>query len=424
MQANTKIYENGLRVVFQKTDSTKPFTLMVGVNTGSVNESQENNGVSHFIEHMVFKATTNRSAEDISKDLEGIGANANAFTSKYHTCFYATCMTEESEKCFELLSDMFFNSKFEQGEIDKERKVIFEEIDMYEDDPSSVATEDFTRLFFEGTKVEKSVIGTKNSLKNINREEILNYKNKFYTPDRIVISVTGGIKEEILYGYIEKYFISNLTKKKAEPVTFVNQQEIKHLPKKKFNFIKKDIVQTNIVFGFPIKGIYTSERMAYTLLSFIVGGGMSSRLFQKIREDLGLVYTIYCLPDFYDIGGSMVVSFATNSSQQTVAIEAIKKELDNLIKNGVTEEELNRAKVFCKTLIVTSSETSINTTKHNTSDTLVYNKLRTVDMKLSEIQAVTLEQINNLIVDTFKYDNMCGTVVSDKPNKKAFDCFK
>jgi len=368
MQANTKIYENGLRVVFQKTDSTKPFTLMVGVNTGSVNESQENNGVSHFIEHMVFKATTNRSAEDISKDLEGIGANANAFTSKYHTCFYATCMTEESEKCFELLSDMFFNSKFEQGEIDKERKVIFEEIDMYEDDPSSVAAEDFTRLFFEGTKVEKSVIGTKNSLKNINREEILNYKNKFYTPDRIVISVTGGIKEEILYGYIEKYFISNLTKKKAEPVTFVSQQEIKHLPKKKFNFIKKDIVQTNIVFGFPIKGIYTSERMAYTLLSFIVGGGMSSRLFQKIREDLGLVYTIYCLPDFYDIGGSMVVSFATNSSQQTVAIEAIKKELDNLIKNGVTEEELNRAKVFCKTLIVTSSETSINTTKHNTSD--------------------------------------------------------
>ena len=424
MQAITKKYKNGLRVVFQKTDSTKPFTLMVGVNTGSVNEYMENNGVSHFIEHMVFKTTTNRSAEDISKDLEGIGANANAFTSKYHTCFYATCMTEKSEKCFELLSDMFFNSKFEQGEIDKERKVIFEEIDMYEDDPSSVAYEDFTKLFFEGTKVEKSVIGTKKSLKNINREEILNYRNKFYTPDRIVISVTGGIEESVLYDYIEKYFLSNLTEKEFKAKTLNKEPEVKHLPKKKFNFIKKDIVQTNIVFGFPIKNIYTKDRMAYTLLSFIVGGGMSSRLFQKIREDLGLVYTIHCLPDFYDIGGSMVVSLATNSSQQIIAIEAIKNELDNIIRNGITEDELNRAKVFCKTLVVTSSETSINTTKHNTSDTLIYNKLRTVDTKLSEIQAVTLRQINNLILDTFKYENMCGTIVSDKPNKKAFECFK
>ena len=424
MQAITKTYNNGLRVVFQKTDHTKPFTLMVGVNAGSVNESQENNGISHFIEHMVFKATTNRSAEDISKDLEGIGANANAFTNKYTTCFYATCMTEESEKCFEILSDMFFNSKFDQREIDKERKVIFEEIDMYEDDPSSVAYEDFTKLFFKGTKIEKTIIGTKKSLKNINREKILDYRKQFYTPDRIVVAVTGGIEEDILYGYIEKYFIPNLSKKEISIKESVQEKESKHIPQKKFNFIKKDIVQTNIVFGFPIKGSYTNDRMAYSLLSFVVGGGMSSRLFQKIREDLGLVYTVYCLPDFYDIGGTMVVSLATNSSQQAIAIEAIKKELDEVIKNGITQDELNRAKVFCKTLVVTSSETSINTTKHNAGDILIHNKIRTVDKKLADIQAVTLEQVNNLILDTFRYENMCGTIVSDKPNKQAFDCFK
>lgn len=423
MKAITKKYNNGLRVVFEKTDSTKPFTLMVGVNTGSVNESQENNGVSHFIEHMIFKGTTVRSAEDISKDLEGIGANANAFTSKYMTCFYATCMTEKSEQCFEILSDMFFNSKFDQNEIDKERKVIFEEIDMYEDDPSSIAYDDFTRMFFGGTKIEKTVIGTKESLKKINRQEIVDYKNKFYTADRVVVAVTGGIEQNDLDNYIEKYFNSNFEKKNCEPVLYDTTTELIHLPKKQFNFIKKNFAQTHIALGFPLKNVYTKDRMAYTLLSFIVGGGMSSRLFQKIREDLGLVYSIHCLPDLYDLGGSMVISLATNYEQQTTAISAIKNEIDQVIKSGITQEELDRAKVFCKTLVVTSSETSINTTRHNTVDTIMYDKIRTVDLKLSEIQAVTLEQINSIIPKIFDFSNMCGTIVSDKPNKTAFDCF-
>ena len=423
MKANIKKYSNGLRVVFEKTDSTKPFTLMVGVNTGSVNESQENNGVSHFIEHMVFKGTTVRTAEDISKDLEGIGANANAFTSKYLTCFYATCMTEKSEQCFEILSDMFFNSKFDQNEIDKERKVIYEEIDMYEDDPSSVAYDDFTRMFFNGTKVEKTVIGTKESLKNINRKGIIDYRNRFYTANNVVVSVTGGIEQEELDNYINKYFIANFEDKIAEPILYDTETENIFVPEKQFNFLKRKFAQTHIVLGFPLKGVYTKDRMAYTLLSFIVGGGMSSRLFQKIREDLGLVYTIHCLPDLYDLGGSMVVSLATNNDQQVTAIDAIRNEIDILKKDGITQEELDRAKVFCKTLIVTSSETSINTTRHNTTDTLMYNRLRTVDLKLSEIQAVTLEQLNNLIPQIFDYSKMCGTIVSDNPDEAAFDCF-
>lgn len=417
-------YDNGLRVVFEKTDSTKPFTLMVGVNTGSVNESMENNGVSHFIEHMVFKGTSVRSAEDISKDLEGIGANANAFTSKYLTCFYATCMTEKSEQCFDILSDMFFNSKFDQKEIDKERKVIYEEIDMYEDDPSSVAYDDFTKTFFAGTKVEKTVIGTKQSLKNINRKEMVDYHKKFYTANNTVVAVTGGIEEKDLEGYIEKYFLSNFSNKKAEPILNNTLPEIKHIPTKQFNFLKRNFAQTHIIFGFPIKNLYTKDRMAYTLLTFIVGGGMSSRLFQKIREDLGLVYSIHCSPDLYDIGGNMAISLATNAEQQMTAIDAIKNEIDLLLKEGILEDELNRAKVFCKTLVVTSSETSINTTRHNAIDTLLYNKLRTVDLKLSEIDAVTLEQINNLARETFDYSNICGTIVSDNPNKDAFECFK
>ena len=423
MNRIVNVFDNGLRVVLNQTEKTKPVSIMFGVNTGSVNESQENNGVSHFIEHMVFKGTTGRTAQDISKDLEGIGANANAFTSKFHTCFYATCMIDEVEKCFEILSDMFFDPLFSQEDIDKERKVIFEEIDMYEDDPGSVAYDDFTKNFFLGTKVEKSVIGTKESLKNINREQIVEYKNQFYTAPNIVITVSGGLEENEFLTLIKKYALNKLpeTKFLAKEVDYDKDTIL--LPEQKFNFIKKNIAQTHIVMGFPAKTIYSDDRMAYTLLSFIVGGGMSSRLFIKIREELGLVYGIHCLPDLYDCGGTVSISLATNHSQQKMAVKTIKEELEKLIKEGVTQEELDRAKIFCKTLIVTSSETSTNTTRHSTSDMLIYNKIRTVEEKLESIQKVTLEQINKLIRESFSFKNMCASVVSDKIDETIFDCF-
>ena len=371
---------------------------------------------------MTFKGTTVRSAEDISKDLEGIGANSNAFTSKYLTCFYATCMTEKSEKCFEILSDMFFNSTFDQNEIDKERKVIFEEIDMYEDDPSSIAHDDFIRIFYNGTKVEKTVIGTKESLQGINRKEIVEYRNKYYTPKYTVVSVTGGITEKVLDEYIEKYFLTNFDKAEDEPFTYLTD-EVKYLSKKQFSFLERNFAQTHIVMGFPLRNLYSKDRVAYNLLSFVVGGGMSSRLFQKIREDLGLVYNIHCFPDLYDIGGCMVITLATNSEQQETAIKAIKEELDKIIKDGITNEELERAKVFIKTLLVTSSEKTINITRQNANDVLIHNKLRPIELKLSEIQETTLEQVNNIIPEIFDYSMLCGTIVSDKPNKDAFNCF-
>jgi len=415
-----KQYNNGLRLIFQKVEENRPATLYIALDVGSNKENDANSGISHFIEHLNFKGTSLRTAKQISTELEEIGANANAFTSKYNTCFFATCLNEKFEDCFNILADMVFNSKYAQADIDKERKVIFEEIDMYEDDPESVAYESFCKNFYESSTLKRAIIGTKDSLNNITKKDIEDYVATNYIAPNTVISIVGNFTREYVESLVKKY-VNKIFTKKAE-IEDKNKSMLV-IPDKKFSYIKKDVAQTQIIFGFPCDNIFSDKKMAYNLLCFIFGGGMGSRLFQKVREENGLVYSISCMPELYECGGDVVISLGTNKKNQKKALELIKEEIDNLVNNGFTIEELNRAKNFCKSLIVSGTETGASMAKSNAGSILTFNKLFPVEERIKQVEDVTVECINEIAKRVFNFSNVCGTVVSNDPDETLFDIF-
>ena len=415
-----KQFDNGLRLVFKKVEENRPTTLFIAVDTGSYKETDSNSGISHFIEHLTFKGTERRTAKQISTELEEIGANANAFTSKFNTCYFATCLSEKMESCFDILSDIVFNSKYAQSDIDRERNVIYEEIDMYEDDPESVAYEQFCKDFYSNSSLSRPIIGTKESLENITKKDIEEYVQQQYTAPNIVVSVVGSFEKEYVVELVEKY-ICKYFKSKADVVE--KNKSIIYIPDKKFSALKKDIAQTQIVLGFPCDNVYSDKRMAYSLFCFIFGGGMGSRLFQKVREENGLVYSISCMPELYECAGDVIISLGTNNKNQTKAIELIKEEIDKLVNDGFTEEELDRAKSFCKSLVVSGTETGSSMAKSNASSVLVYNKLFSLEERIKQIEDVSVEDLNEIANKIFDYSNICGCVVSNGPNENLFDVF-
>ncbi|MDR0850382.1 MAG: insulinase family protein [Christensenellaceae bacterium] len=418
MKTKTKVYNSGLRLIVSTTD-TKAVSMFIGVDTGSVNEDKTNNGISHFIEHMVFKGTKNRTSEQINRDFESLGAVTNAFTSPYVTAFHSQCIDENADKCFEILSDLILNPTFDETEFKKERKVIFEEIDMYEDDPGSVAYDNFICKFFEGTKMGKLLIGTKKILNKLTPQHLRDYMAKFYVPPNIVVSVAGGVDFETAEKFVNKHFACRF-KTKGHPHVYNQDKKVFMAPKSIFLGLKKDINQTNIIFGLPICGVFSDDRLAYGVASFIFGGSMSSRLSERIRNKLAFVYSIHALPDFYDIGGVLNVSFATNKEHQEEAILAIKQEMDDLMNNGVSDEEFNRAKTFYKSTIILSEENSINIARHNLTNVLTFNEYKSIEDRIAGINRVTKEQVNRIFKCMFQTKNVCGVVVSSEPNTKIF----
>lgn len=413
-------YDNGLRLIFKKVEANRPASVYIALDVGSSKEEDKNSGISHFIEHLTFKGTATRTAKQISTELEQIGANANAFTSKYMTCYFATCLGEKVENVFDILSDMVFASKYAQSDIDKERKVIFEEIDMYEDDPESVAYEQFCKDFYEKSPLKRPIVGTKESLEGITKKDIEEYVATHYTPQNTVVSVVGDFDIDYVEKLVKKY-IGNRFTKKASIEEKTKSSII--VPDKKFSYITKDIAQTHIVLGFPCDNIFSEKRWVYSLLCFIFGGGMASRLFQKVREEHGLVYSISCVPELYECGGDVAIALGTNKKNQNEAIRLVKEEIDKLVSEGFTEEELLRAKTFCKSLIVSGNETGSSMAKSNAGNILTFNKIISVEERIEKVEAVTVEDLNALAQKVFNYGNVCGCVVSNSPDEKLFDIF-
>lgn len=417
----TKTYPSGLRLIVESVPGNRAVAVFFGVNTGSVYEDEHNNGISHVIEHMTFKGTKTRSAEDISTQFECLGASVNAFTSRYNTQYYGKCIKENTEKMVEIFSDMILNSVYDEEELKRELKVIYEEIDMYEDDPGSVAYDKYNEIFFKGTKLEKSVIGTKKVLSKLKRQDLIDYIDKYYVPQNMVVAFAGDVTMAEADAMVRKYFNSAF-KTKSKPIDMKKTNEVV-IPKQAQIVTKKNIAQTHIVMGYPTDNIYSKNAAGINVLAFILGGGMSSRLFVRIREKLGLVYSINALPEFADIGGNIIISLATNSTNQELALKSIKEEIDNIANNGVTDAELEKAKTFCKSMLVMAAEVSTNKARNNASNILTYGKSITIDERMEEIEKVTKADVNKLAKSIFGRDDMCIAVVSDKPNKNPLKVY-
>ena len=403
-----KQYDNGLRVVIEPMSGFESVAFHVFVKTGSLNEQEGNFGISHFIEHMLFKGTTKRSAFEIVDELEAVGANVNAYTDKTETCYYTKSTNDNLEKCVDVLSDMFFNSVFDAKEMAREKKVVCEEISMYNDDAFSQSLILANKIFYNGTKFALDVAGTKQSVHRLTKEKIQEYMNKFYIPSNVIISFAGNITEKKALKLVEKYFLNNFNQKSPE-----KEKSVKYTTKIEQNQIKayKDNEQAQVCICFPALMKNDERSYALKIFNFAFGGGMSSRLFQRIREKLGLVYTINISSYINDAGGDTSIHFATSTKNVPLALKAIREEIENVKNNGLTEKEFVNSKNCYLSTTKISFENTSTFSLANAKRVAFYNKPVSKKENIEKVQAVTIEDINNLIKEIFDFDKCCISYV-------------
>jgi predicted Zn-dependent peptidase len=335
----TKIFNNGLRLVIDKIDGLFSVSTGVLVKTGSANETQKENGISHYIEHALFKGTSNRSAFEISDYIDRIGAQINAFTSKEMTCYYAKSTTLALERSFEILSDMFLNSLYASEEIEKEKGVVVEEINMYADTPEEVCIDALSSAFFGDVGLGRTVLGPASNIKSFDKSYIDEYRKDFYNADNIVVCFAGNVDGKLAEKLVDKYFAPFVASNKSKPYYRTESTNLGKIIK-----INKDIEQNHLAIAFDgikYNGEYFDEM---SLLNTVLGSGMSSRLFQKVREEMGLCYTIYSYPSGYRDVGSLSIYAGLNPDQTKQAYDAIFDVLKELKKNGITQKEFEKGK--------------------------------------------------------------------------------
>lgn len=414
MSTVIKKYKNGLTLAVTNMQGFDSVAFNIFVKTGSVNEVEGNYGISHFIEHMLFKGTKKRNAYEIAKQLESLGANVNAYTDREETTYFFKSTLENLEPCVEILSDMFFNSVFDSKEMAREKKVVCEEISMYNDDAYSKSELLVNSVFYAGTKYANDVAGSKQSVKSITRKKILDYMQNFYTPQNTIISFSGNITLEKAEKLFEQYFLSqyHLTlKDEVELLSKINAKNqkpiIKHQTIKKF----KDNEQSHICISYKSCSQYDKIKYPLVIMNNALGRGMSSKLFQRIREQLGLVYSISSSVYCNVAGGDLTIHFATTTKNVPLALKSIKAEIDLLIKNGLTETEFLDAKnnYISSVKLAWESTSSMNT--KICQNIKNHGKEITKQDILDMIDEVTLTDVNNAIKYVFDNNDYCISYV-------------
>jgi predicted Zn-dependent peptidase len=385
--ANKNVLPNGLRVVTEKISTVKSVAVGVWIRTGVVTEGELNNGISHFIEHMLFKGTRNRSARSIAETVDGVGGHINAFTSREYTCYYMKVLDENLDLAVELLSDMIFNSLFDENEIEKEKSVIAEEISMYEDSPEDLAHDLLIENMFKGQSLGYSILGQNHTIEKLNRERLQEYMHQQYNPKNSVLAVAGNYDEDRLSELIQQHF-GNWQEDTAVDIA------LQERPTFRFGQIsrQKDIEQIHLNIGYQGAALGSDEMYDLLVINNIIGGSMSSRLFQKIREDRGLVYSIYSSMNNYTQSGIFSVYCSMNPGQLTVVQELIDEELHDLTLHGFTSDEFEKARRQLKGSYLLGMESTSGRMASMGKSELLLHQIDTPDDILKKING--LEQSN------------------------------
>jgi predicted Zn-dependent peptidase len=365
----------------------------VWIKTGSRNETPELNGVSHFLEHMFFKGTTKRNAREIAESFDSIGGQVNAFTSKEYTCYYAKVMDNHASYALEILADMFFNSTFDGEELKKEKNVVYEEIKMYEDTPDDIVHDLLSKAVYENHPLGYPILGTENTLETFNSDTLKKYVHDMYTPDKVVVSIAGNVDEKLIKE-VESYFGS-----------YQGGEDRHELVKPSFheNRItrKKDTEQAHLCLGY--NGLEIGNDKTYSLITLnnILGGSMSSRLFQDVREQRGLAYSVYSYHSSYQDSGMVTVYGGTGTNQLDSLYETIQETLDTLKRDGITEKELRNSKEQLKGSLMLSLESTNSRMSRNGKNELMLGEHRSLDDIIIKIDEVTEDTVNELANQIF-----------------------
>lgn len=409
--------DNGVRIVTEEVPYANSAVIGIWVKTGSRNEQENNHGVSHFIEHLLFKGTTNRTAKQIAEELEAVGGTLNAFTTKEYTCYYAKVLSENMPQAIELLSDMFFNSTFNHEDIEKEKNVVLEEIKMYEDTPDEIIHDLFAQTVWQNHPLGRTILGSSESINSMERSKIIDYFTKHYIPGNTVISVAGNITHQQVVEQLSKYFLDWDTQSQID---YTCTQ--KPVPQANVRFTEKDTEQVQICLGAP--GLPQEHSFTYVLLVLnnILGGGLSSRLFQSIREERGLAYSIYSYHTSYVDSGLFTVYAGTSPNKFQEVVELIVKEIAKLKKEGITEEELTKTKKQIRGGLLLSMESVSNRMSRLGRTELCHGRVITAEEVVEKISQVSVDEVMDLCNLLFKTEKFSLTAIG--PIQGKFDFYQ
>ena len=401
MKFKKNTFKNGLRLITHKMPDTKTITITVFVKTGSDYERENEMGLSHFLEHMCFKGTKKRPSNiEMLRELDMLGAQNNAFTSSDVTAYWVKGESKHSEKLFDIVSDIYLNPTFPDTEIEKEKGVVLEEINMYNDRPQSVVYGAFLNLMYGQQPIGRMTIGTRESVKSFTKKDLLKYHSLQYVPGRTIVSIAGDIDEKQAKELVKKYFKitgSSSGREKPKPKINKNQDRTKHI------FRKTD--QTHIVLGYPGVSVFDKESYAYDLLSRILTGGMSSRLFVLLREELGVAYYVRSYSDQSIHHGTFLITAGITTDKTSFVIQKIQDVILDIAKNGVPNDELERAKNSLVGGVYMGVETSDAISVYLGEQELIRNKIETPKEYEKNIRKIDSLQIQNIAKKIIKNGN-------------------
>lgn len=380
---------NGLRVVMEKIPTCRSVSFGIWVKTGSRYENLENNGVSHFIEHMLFKGTERFNAKDIAEQFDAIGGNVNAFTSKEYTCYYAKVLDEHLPIAVDVLADMFFRSAIDESELSKEKNVILEEISMYEDTPDDIVHDLMAKAVYGEHPFAYPILGTKERLEEMNSSHLRAYMAQHYTIENTVISVAGNIDEHLVE-LLERHF--------GEFQNHGSDSEIV-VPEFHSNvlFHKKKTEQNHICMSFPGCSIDDKRQYAMVLLNNAIGGGMSSRLFQEIREKRGLAYAVYSYHSAHADNGLFTIYAGTAPKQTKEVMDLTKEVLFDIATKGLSEDELRKGKEQLKGSLILSLEGTGSRMNRLGKNELMLGRHDTLDEMITNIEKVSMNDVESVL---------------------------
>ncbi|SMO37408.1 M16 family metallopeptidase [Gracilimonas mengyeensis] len=402
---NKSTLPNGIRIVTEHIDSVKSVSVGIWVKTGGRHERAKQAGITHFLEHMLFKGTDKRSSYDIALSMESVGGYLNAFTSSEYTCYYARCVNTQLHRALDVLSDMVLNPSFPEEEVQKEKKVVIEEMKMYRDSPDDYLFEEFNSKIFDGHELGRPVLGYEDTVSDFSRQDLYDYMSDRYYPGNLLISVAGNVDHENVVKEVKDYFEkleAKNPKEDEQPLPAFKKEDLK---------LTKAIEQTHYIYGRRGLNFDHDDKYRLLLANTVLGGGMSSRLHQNVREKYGYCYSIQTFNQSYTDTGMWGVYVGTDKEYVDHVRELIKKELKQMQEEPVPKKELDEAKAQLKGKLLLSQESTSNRMMRLAKSELYFGRFVTLDELVENIDSVSAEDIQNFAKEFFNDEDFMEAIL-------------
>ena len=404
---NKTVLPNGIRIISENIPHVQSFSLGFWFDVGSRDENKKNNGITHFIEHMLFKGTKKRSPRRIAEEIESYGGYLNAFTSKENTCYYGRGLISSLPRTFDVISDMIQNSAFKSAEIKKETGIVIDELDDINDNPEELIFDKFEEILFAGNSLSMPIIGTEKNIRGFSQKDLFSFIDQKYSFNNMLIAASGNVEHEKLIRLIDKYFIKDLGHGSIK-------RKLLNIAPAPDHLIKKSVQQVHMILGRATYGYKDKKRITANILSHILGEGSSSRLFQTIREKNGIAYQLNSfLNSFYDVS-SFGIYLSTNTKQSDRAHSLVLNEFKKIREKLVSDKELKKAREYIKGNIILSLESTTSRMFRMANSELYYNRLVTIEELTKMIDSVTPKEIIEIANEILEENYLTKIIISPK----------